>query len=202
MPDWLPRSVMPALHRQLPKIKAERKLQALRAARALRAGGLLAHNTSTLPGIAASPFSHRAVSQMCRFKQRSGPFLLLASSRNIASGLARHLTPELRQAMKRYWPGHTTLIFPARPGLPGSCYEGGQVAVRVDASDEVRRLARACGGLILSSSLNRRGKANLTADRRLRMRLKRHVRICLAGGVTTGRPSTLLRVGRHIKPQR
>jgi len=191
---------MPALLRQPRKIKTRSKLQLLRAAKMLRSGGLLAHNTSTLPGIAANPVSGPGLKQMCRFKQRNGPFLLLAASTKAAMKICRRLSPELRQAMEQYWPGHTTLIVPARPGLPRPCYARGKIAVRVDASGKVRRLAKACGGLVVSSSLNRRGKSSMAPDRQLRMRFKRYVQMCITGDNPAGRPSTLLRfTNRRIR---
>ena len=198
-----PHSVMPAPPKQPHKINTSAKLRVLRAARALRGGGLLAHNTSTLPGIAASPDSKAAIKRMCRFKQRNGPFLLLVDSTRTAMKICRRLSPELRHAVKQCWPGHTTLIFSARPGLPIACYERGMVAVRVDASDEVRRLAKACGGLIVSSSLNRKGRPLNQPSRSLRMRWQRHLHACDPTGSPSGKPSALLRLsGRHMQKLR
>ncbi len=178
-------------------------MRLLHAARVLRAGGLLAHNTSTLPGIAASPDSKTAIKRMCRFKQRNSPFLLLADSTRTATKVCRRISPELRHAMKQCWPGHTTLIFPARPGLPKVCYERGLVAVRVDASVEVRRLAKACGGLIVSSSLNRKGKPLSQPGRSLRMRWQRHLHACDPEGSPAGKPSALFRLsGRRLQKLR
>jgi len=159
----------------------------------LRSGSLIAHNTSTLPGIAASPVSRHGLEKLCRFKQRKGPFLLLAASASEAMKICRRPSHALRQAMKQDWPGHTTLIFPAGPGLPKPCYARGQIAVRVDANDAVCRLAKACGGLIVSSSLNRRGKPNLVLGRQLRMRLSRYIQMSMPGGNPAGRSSRLLR---------
>ena len=94
---------------------------------------------------------------MQRFKKRRGPFLLLADSIQTAAGYIRWYPSGLRKLIKTVWPGQTTLVIPARPGLPRSCYKRGMLAIRVDADESCRGLARACGGLLLSSSLNRRG---------------------------------------------
>jgi len=118
---------------------------------------VIGHYTSTLPGVACLPESSRAVQTMQRFKKRGGPFLLLADSKQTARTLIRWYPSGLRKLMKTAWPGRTTLIFPGRPGLPSACYENGMVAVRVDANSACRNLAKMCGGLLLSSSLNRKG---------------------------------------------
>jgi len=94
---------------------------------------------------------------MQRFKKRKGPFLLLADSKQTARNYIRWYPLSLRGLIKTQWPGQTTLVVPGRPGLPGACYQKGMLAIRVDADVVCRRLARACGGVLLSSSLNRRG---------------------------------------------
>jgi len=98
--------------------------------------------------------------------------------------------------MRTYWPGRTTLIVSARPVLPAACRQRGQAAVRVDANDTARYLARLCGGLLLSSSLNRSSQPPAIPNRTLRMRWRRHLAACDAQGDTEGRPSALLCVSR------
>ncbi|MDX8412249.1 MAG: Sua5/YciO/YrdC/YwlC family protein [Mariprofundaceae bacterium] len=161
-------------------------------ARRLSDGGLLAHCTGTIPGVAAHPLRGQGIIRLQRFKQRQGPFLLLAASRRMAASWVRYWTPALRRAMRAYWPGRTTLIFPARPGLPACCYQQGRAAMRVDASDSCRLLADAAGGLLLSSSLNRKGGSVARPSLQLRMRWHRHIHLCLAGGAGVGQSSRLL----------
>ncbi len=169
-----------------------RKLTTLRAARILRQGKLIAHHTSTVPGIAASPFSPQSVRRLQRFKQRRSPFILIADSIQTAMSYTRYLSPPLRRAMQQVWPGHTTLVVPACPGLPRSCYAGGQIALRVDNDPICRLLAQLNGGLILSSSLNRRKQPLQTPSRHLRMRMHRHIDGIIGGENITNEPSRLL----------
>lgn len=171
-----------------------RKLAALNAAKVLKRGGLIAHYTATLPGVAASPKSAKAINRLCSFKQRQGPFLLLADSIQTALGQVRIFTPALRRLVKDSWPGPVTIIVPAKPGLPRQCYDKGNMAIRVDASLQTRQLAKACGGLLLSSSLNRRGKISVNPDRKTHCRLHHHLSLSLAGEPGTGKASTIVRV--------
>ncbi|MDX8404140.1 MAG: Sua5/YciO/YrdC/YwlC family protein [Mariprofundaceae bacterium] len=137
--------------------RTSQKLNSLRSAPLLKQGGLVGHYTSTLPGAACLPKSRRGRERMQRFKGRSGPFLLLTDSKQRARTWIRWYPTGLRKLINRSWPGRTTLIVPGRPGLPSLCYQKGMLAIRVDADPTCRRLARACGGLLISSSLNRKG---------------------------------------------
>ncbi|MDX8381976.1 MAG: Sua5/YciO/YrdC/YwlC family protein [Ghiorsea sp.] len=135
------------------------KLQSLKAGKILRLGVLVAHQTSTVSGIAASATSKKGIKKAQKFKQRQGPFLLLADCLSTALKQAIYIPTSLRKLAKISWPGAVTLVFPARQHLHSACYQKRTIAVRVDADAETRRLAQICGGLMLSSSLNRRNQS-------------------------------------------
>lgn len=174
--------------------RTERKLNSLRLVPLLKRGGVVAHYTSTLPGVAALPKSRKAISSMQRFKQRRGPYLLLADSIATTRKLIRWYPAALRRLIGSGWPGGTTLIVPGRPGLPGCCYQKGKIAIRVDGDAACRRLAEACSGLLLSSSLNRKGGSVQEPCRSVQM----HWHRLLAGrsgvGSSNGTASELYRV--------
>lgn len=183
------------------RIDLRPRLQALAAARLIRAGGMIAHATATVPGVAVSPWQPAGIARLLRFKGRPGPFLILADSVHTAMRLVPFFTPGLRRLMRDSWPGRTTLVFRARPGLPPCCYERGMMAVRVDASPFVRELAHHSGGLILSSSLNRRGQATQGLARRRRWHWQRHLAAMVPGQAGQGTPSAIWRV-RHRRMER
>jgi len=174
------------------------KLRALRLARVLTQGGCVAHATATLPGIAADPRHMLAVCRLQRFKQRSSPFLLLADSMQTALQQARYISPVLRQLARQSWPGSVTLIIPAKPGLHAACYAKNSMAIRVDASSSSRVLAKACGGLLLSSSLNRRGAAVCAVHRKTHLHFRSFLRGRLVEPVgLLGKASQIKRVWRN-----
>ncbi|MDQ6978375.1 MAG: Sua5/YciO/YrdC/YwlC family protein [Ghiorsea sp.] len=150
------------------------------AAKALRQGGLIAHQTSTLAGIAADVRCNKGVRKAQSFKQRQAPFLLLASSVGLALKQAVYITPTLRKLAKDVWPGAVTLVFKANKHLNPACYQSGYIAVRVDSDKQTRQLAKACGGLLLSSSFNRKAKATIFLHCQQRYRLKRHLSCVLS----------------------
>jgi len=173
------------------------KLRALRAGRVLSQGGCLAHRTSTLPGIAADPNKLQAIRQLQRFKQRAGPFLMLADSVSTALQQARYISPALRRLAHASWPGAVTLIIPAKPGLHRACYKKNSMAIRVDGSPQTRILAHACGGLLLSSSLNRRKQSPFQAGRSMQLRLHVFLNGRLVGEASSGKASKIMRVWRN-----
>jgi len=162
----------------------------------LKQGGIVAHETATSPGIAANPYSRKSVQRLQHFKQRRGPFLLLADSTRTAMSLARFVSPKLRKLARQCWPGPVTLVFAAHPGLPEACYQNSTLAVRVDADITTRRMAKCCGGLLLSSSLNRRAGAVRSAERKLHMRWHRHLDARVSASTAQGRPSSIIQIRR------
>jgi len=177
--------------------RTQARLAALRSAALLSQGSLIAHHTATLPGVVATPQSKRAISKLMHFKQRSGPFLLLADSIATAMSLARYSSPKLRQMAKHVWPGPVTLVFAGKPGLPACCYHRGNLAVRVDASLQTRQLAAASGGLLVSSSLNRRGCMPLQPGYKLLMQSHRYLNASLPGIAGSGKASSMVRIWRN-----
>jgi len=162
----------------------------------LRQGGLLAHQTGTVAGIAAHPNRVSAIKKMQRFKQRKEPFLLLAGSMKTALSQARYITPSLRKLAKNSWPGPVTLIFPAKPKYPQVCYKKGFMAVRVDTDAASCRLAEMCGGLLLSSSLNRRGKPIMAINHQVSRRFSAWIdaRLTSENDVSLNEPSRIYHV--------
>ncbi|MDQ6990389.1 MAG: Sua5/YciO/YrdC/YwlC family protein [Mariprofundaceae bacterium] len=147
----------------------------MRAAQCLQQGRLLAHSTSTVAGIAANPTHPQAIQRLRRFKQRQGPFVLLAASKKVVFQQCRYITRPLRTMLRHYLNTSVTLILPAKGKRSSACQKKGHIAIRLDNKLETRRLAKQCGGLLLSSSLNRRGQATLALQRSTRMRLSRHI---------------------------
>ena len=173
------------------------KLRLLHIARLLRQGSLLAHNTGTLPGIAAAAGHRKAAIRLSRFKQRKGPFLLLADSQHTALDLCIYLPNKLRRAMLESWPGPTTFILPSAgadaKNISLACFSGRNIAVRVDADVACRYLAKLVGGFLISSSLNRKDLPVQRPDHRLRMRWQRHLGAQFSSLAGSGNASSLLK---------
>ena len=89
------------------------------AARALRAGRLVAFPTETVYGLGALATDDRAVSSIFAAKRRPrfNPLIVHVANRAGASALARWNDAAERLAA-RFWPGPLTLVLPRAAGSP------------------------------------------------------------------------------------
>jgi len=122
-----------------------------RAAEWVRAGGILAHPTSTVYGLGGRPVAgvDRAIAA-AKGRDAGRPLLRVAASRAAVEALARRPWPPGADALAdAFWPGPLTLVLP--DGTAGT-------AVRVDAHPVLRALLETLGEPMSSTSLNRSGE--------------------------------------------
>lgn len=130
-----------------------RELQGL--ADFLRAGGVLAHPTSTVYGLGGIllPEVERAIAGLKGRSVSAAPFILIvADVATVIRALpAVHWDERADRIADAFWPGPVTVVLP--DGSPHG------VAVRVEGHPVVRRLLRELGLPMSSTSLNRVGGA-------------------------------------------
>ncbi|MCH8850384.1 MAG: threonylcarbamoyl-AMP synthase [Chloroflexi bacterium] len=158
-----------------------------RAARVLRAGGLVAYPTDTLYGLAALPADDEAVRSL--FEAKSRPLdqplpLLIASKADVAS--VADSTPSVAaRLMAEFWPGPLTIVLRKAQSFH-SIAVGDTVALRVPAHDVPRALARLLSSPITGTSANVSGGPDpLTADE-VRAQLGERVELIIDGGRCPG----------------
>jgi L-threonylcarbamoyladenylate synthase len=160
----------------------------------LRRGGVVAYPTETFYGLGAVAADAAAVERLARAKGRPDgkPLPLLAADLAAVEAVAV-LDADARRVAARLWPGPLTLVLPARPGLPAAVTAGtGTVGVRIPGSDVARRLARAAGCAIVSTSANPSGGPPPVRAEALDPALRARLDAVLdAGPVPGGLPSTL-----------
>lgn len=130
------------------------------AARALSQGGVIAHATEGVWGLAADPNNKEALQRILTLKQRAadkGLLLIAAHADEFAAALAP-LDALTQHRVLSSWPGHVTWVLP-NPGY-NNLVTGGRntVACRVPDHEQARQLAKMFGGPIVSTSLNRAGE--------------------------------------------
>ena len=146
----------------------------LRAARHLRAGGLVAHATEGVWGLACDPFDGRAVARLLEVKGRDpGKGLIVIGAD------PSHFEPELaglsevhRRAVEASWPGAVSWLVPnarfpwwiSGAGSPGP----GRVAIRVPGHAQSRAICAAFGGPLVSTSANPSGRPSTANELHVR----------------------------------
>jgi len=147
----------------------------LKAARHLRAGGVVAHATEGVWGLACDPFSSLAIARLLALKGRDpskGLIVIGAAPAAFAPEL-QGLTPSQRALIEASWPGPVSWLVP-NVRFPWWISGGGsgptnRVAIRVPGHAQARAISAAFGGPMVSTSANPSGQpstANLLRVRR------------------------------------
>lgn len=169
-----------------------------RAAGAIRAGGVVAVPTDTLYGLAADPFSARAVRRLFSIKDRALDRALPLMAADVAQIVAQlgGLSPLAEILATRFWPGPLTLLVPAPATMADEVSGGtGRVGVRVPAHAVARGLCLASGSVLTATSANLSGRQPTGDPEVVVASLGADVDIVLDAGTTEGGlPSTIVDV--------
>jgi len=169
---------------------AARGLQ--RAARVIRAGGIVAYATEYCFGLGCDPFNRRAVLKLLRLKKRpvkKGLIVLAAQPDQLAPFVS-----EIPRTVMESWPGPHTWLLPARQGVP-SWVTGRhkKIAVRITAHRQAAALCRTASMAIISTSANPGGQQPARSDRDARRRFGTRVDYVLRGRVGRASAPTSIR---------
>jgi len=171
------------------------------AARALRAGSLVAFPTETVYGLGADARSDAAVADIYAAKGRpaTNPVIVHVPDLTAAEPLAC-VTPAAARLAALFWPGPLTLVLRRRPGSP-LCARvsagGATVALRAPAHPVAQALLRKAGVPVAAPSANRSGAVSPTTAAHVAHDLGRSTSPPLAmildgGPCTVGVESTVL----------
>jgi L-threonylcarbamoyladenylate synthase len=121
---------------------------------------VLAYPTETVYGFGGA-IDRESVANLIRLKRRppAKPFLLLIDGSDMVQRLDLHLPTYAATLAARHWPGPLTLVLPGGSGRVSDQLRGpeGGIAVRWTSHAGIRRLIRAHGEPITSTSANRPG---------------------------------------------
>lgn len=131
------------------------------AAETLAQGGVVAHATEGVWGLAADAWNEDAVQRIIAMKQRSiaRGLIVVASDYNMFTPLVDPTATSAWDRAVAAWPGPITWLLPAAADAP-YWLTGGQptIALRQTAHALTRRLCEAFGGPIVSTSANLSGR--------------------------------------------
>ncbi|MFV8782878.1 L-threonylcarbamoyladenylate synthase [Microbulbifer sp. SA54] len=130
------------------------------AARELAAGGVIAHPTESVWGLACDPNNPDAVARLLKLKNRplEKGLILVTGDVNHFSGLLHNLSGDQRARVDATWPGPVTWLVPHFDQVPA--WISGihhSVALRHTNHPFTAALSRAFGGAIVSTSANPTG---------------------------------------------
>ena len=169
------------------------------AARALRAGGLVAFPTETVYGLGADAAQGKAVARIFEAKGRPrfNPLIVHVADLEAALGLALFCETALALA-SRFWPGPLTLVLPLsqspRYQISGLVTAGLEtVAIRIPAHPVARDLLAAAAVPIAAPSANKSGRVSPTQAEHAEADFGGEVDMILDGGSSdAGLESTIV----------
>ncbi|MEE9253623.1 MAG: Sua5/YciO/YrdC/YwlC family protein [Pseudomonadales bacterium] len=153
------------------------------AAHHVRCGGVVAHATQGVWGLACDPFNQHAVARLVALKERpmAKGLILIADSLERFGNLLDELDATQRGILADAWPGAVTFLIPAPRALAWLRGEHLQLAVRVPAHPQARMLCRRVGGPLVSTSANRHGCAPARSAGQVRRYFGRRLDYILPG---------------------
>jgi L-threonylcarbamoyladenylate synthase len=161
-------------------------------------GGLVALPTDTLYGLAADPFSARAVARVFAVKGRAAERalpLIAADAAQVARYLGR-LPAAGQRLAERFWPGPLTLLIHAPRALARDVTGGtARVGVRVPADAVARAICAEVGRPITATSANVSGEPATADPAQVERTLADGLDLLIDTGTTRGgAPSTIVDV--------
>jgi len=171
-----------------------------KAARLLRAGGLVAFPTETVYGLGADASNAAAMARLYAVKGRPGdhPVIVHFADADAAFSWAREVPDAARRLAAKFWPGPLTLVLKRAPHV-GDFVTGGQdtVGLRVPVHPLAREVIAAFGGGLAAPSANRFGRVSPTTAQHVREDLGTDVDFVLDGGPCgVGIESTIVDLSR------
>lgn len=131
-----------------------------RAARIVKAGGLVAVPTETVYGLAADGLNEKAVERIYEVKGRPAvkPLSLMVPGKEALERYGRDVPRSAWGLADRFWPGPLTIVVKADQKIPSIVLAGGDtVGLRCPDSEKTLELLRRCGRPLAVPSANPSG---------------------------------------------
>jgi L-threonylcarbamoyladenylate synthase len=168
------------------------------AVRALKSGGVIAFPTETFYGLGVDPFNVEAVERLFKLKGRSfkDPIPVVVADMESVKGIVETVPPLAETLIERYWPGPLTIVFNAKETVPAVLTaHTGKIGVRIPGNPQTRRLVKAYGSPITSTSANPSGSPPAAKPSDVLDYFDGLIEVLIDGGTLTAeKPSTVVDV--------
>jgi L-threonylcarbamoyladenylate synthase len=166
-----------------------------RAARIIRAGGLVAFPTETVYGLGANALDPEAVRKIFALKGRpsNSPLIVHVDSIAMAQTLVTHWPTQADELTRRYWPGPLTMVLPKQAIVPDEVTAGlPTVAVRMPDHPVALALIHECALPLAAPSANRFTQLSPTTAAHVRAAFGDEIMILDGGPTAIGIESTVV----------
>lgn len=169
--------------------------QVVDAARLIQRNELVAFPTETVYGLGANAFSDEAAQKIYQAKGRpsDNPLIVHIASEEQLQEVAREVSEQAVQLIRRFWPGPLTLLLPKHERIAYTVSRLDSVGVRMPDHPLALALIRQSGLPIAAPSANRSGRPSPTTAEHVQQDLEGRIAGILDGGETgVGVESTVL----------
>jgi len=168
------------------------------AAKALKAGKLVAFPTETVYGLGSDGLNELSVAKIFEAKKRPSfnPLILHVSSLDMLNQVAGITSEKIKYLTEKFWPGPLTIILKKKEIVPYIVTSGlDTVAVRMPNNEVALELINGLGNPIAAPSANKFSKLSPTLAKHVAKQLENKVEIILDGGkCEVGVESTIIEV--------
>jgi L-threonylcarbamoyladenylate synthase len=161
------------------------------AAYLLTQGGVVVYPTETVYGIGCIPSDPDAAQRICEIKGRADkPLPLICADIESARKIVE-MSPEAEKLAAKFWPGPLTMVLPAKVKYSMWVQHGATtLGVRVSPYPVAQKLAKAAGGVLVSTSANISGDEPARTAAEAKTIFDGKVDIILDGGPSPGGESS------------
>ena len=158
------------------------------AIEAVQAGGVVVAPTETFYALVGSAFQPAVIDRIFEIKERETGKSLPVIAADIETVKREFSLPgPCSAAIDAFWPGPLSLVLtPSSDRLDHLKASDGTVAVRVSPCEQVLALARACEGLVTSTSANLSGEPSIAHVSGLSPKVAARADAIVDGGTTPG----------------
>lgn len=166
----------------------------------LQRGGIIIFPTDTAYGIGCRIDDERAVERLFRIRKRpqNQAVPILVSSIEMAQKYLQPLSKEVKELMKKYWPGGLTIVYPCQTNKIPSLVRGDGETLGVRAPDHEVPLSliRTLNVPIVGTSANFHGDRTPYKFKDLDQNLLKEVDLVIKGECLKGKASTVIDCSR------
>ncbi|MCS7279474.1 MAG: L-threonylcarbamoyladenylate synthase [Thermodesulfobacteriaceae bacterium] len=156
--------------------------------------------TETFYGLAANPFSEKALTRLFFLKKRppDKPILLLIGTKEELFKLVQEVPPLAERLIENFWPGPLTIVFEAKNILsPFLTAKTGTIGVRLSSSPLIQKLCVAFGNPVTGTSANLSNFPPCKTAEEVKLQIPEIDFILDAGKLEANLPSTVISVVKN-----
>ena len=149
----------------------------------LNKGGIIAYPTDTLYGLGVDATNDKAIDKVNRLKGRSVPMSVMTANKNIALDWMDITTKQL-EFIEPYLGGAQTLIVPVKDNIVSAkiLSGNGTLGIRIPNNDFCNELSLKFGKPIVSTSVNRSGKAPMNDPNKIELEFGSEIDLLIDSG--------------------